>query len=243
MDPDKLIMEVDKVTQDILDKQIAFTYSEPLVHAEFLLDSMDEAHNKGIAAVLVTNGCINPEAAEEILKRTDAANIDLKCFSQKTYKDILGGNLDNVLDFIRLALNLGVHTEITTLVVPGLNESEGELAEIAGFIAGLSGQEDKTENSTLCWHLSAYHRDWKWNAPPTDQTALANMAKKARKILPYVYTGNIADERNDTLCIKCGAILVQRRNYRIDTGGLCLSRKDSKNQYRCATCGAAAPIR
>ena len=219
--------------------QVAYTYSEPLVHAEYLCDCMEEAHREGIANVLVTNGCVNGKTAEEILSMTDAANIDLKCFSPKTYSGVLGGNLQAVLDFIRLAVSTGVHTEITTLVVPGLNDSEAELTEIAGFIAGMS--------RVIPWHLSAYHPDWKWNAPPTDPVFLSAFAEKAHEFLPHIYTGNITGTHNDTVCKHCGKKLVTRRGYRCDVSGLRLQTGQKENSkeafYACAACGEAAPIR
>lgn len=238
--PEELIAEAKAAAGSSLDRQIAYTYSEPLVHVEYLCDCMEEAFTEGIASVLVTNGCINAQAAEKILSRTDAANIDLKCFSQKTYSAVLGGDLPAVLDFIRLAVGLGVHTEITTLVVPDLNDSEKELMEIAEFIAGLGG--------TTPWHLSAYHPDWKWNAPPTNPAALSAIAEKAQTLLPHVYTGNIAGMHNNTICGHCGAVLVTRRGYRLDTKGLRLPDEQKRNTtgtafYRCAACGAASPIR
>jgi len=209
------------------DAQIAYTYSEPLVHAEYLIDCMEEARRENIANVLVTNGCVNAETAEAILSLCDATNIDLKCFSEKTYSDVLGGNLSAVLDFIRLAVKMNVHTEITTLVVPGLNDSEAELAKCAEFIASL--------DKDIAWHLSAYHPDWKWKAPPTDPATLSAVAKQARRNVPHVYAGNIAGEHNDTACPHCGNVLVQRRGYKVTLNGL------SRN-YHCTTCGKPTPI-
>ncbi|AEF80287.1 AmmeMemoRadiSam system radical SAM enzyme [Leadbettera azotonutricia] len=163
--------------------QVAYTYSEPLIHIEFLLDAMKEARNNGVANVLVTNGCINAEAAEEILNLTDAANIDLKCFSGETYAKTLGGDLDTILAFISRAHEKGVHIELTTLVVPGLNDSDEEMDKAADFIAGISGE--------IPWHLSAYHPDYKWNAPPTDPARLRTLAERARQKLSHVHMGNL----------------------------------------------------
>ena len=213
---------------------IACTYSEPLVHAEYLLDCMTLARRHGIANVLVTNGCVNAEAAEEILKLTDAANIDLKSFSGDTYKKCLGGDLKTVLAFIELGHKMGVHIEITTLVVPDLNDSNEELNAIADFIASLDAQ--------IPWHLSAYHPDYRWNAPPTDADFLLRAAKEARKKLTFVYAGNIAAE-NDTRCSNCGAILVRRRGYRVDIAGLQPTELIAKEKmYRCAKCGQLTGI-
>jgi len=162
---------------------IAYTYSEPLVHLEYILECMILARKHNIANVLVTNGCINEKAAAAILKFTDAANVDLKCFSAETYKNILGGDLQTVLDFIKLCYKMNVHLEITTLVVPDLNDSETELNSIIDFIAGLDPK--------IPWHLTAYHPDYRWNAPPTNLAFLKDTANKARKKLLNVHTGNI----------------------------------------------------
>lgn len=211
---------------------IAYTYSEPLVHAEYLLDCMSLARRHGIANVLVTNGCVKAEAAAEILSLTDAANIDLKCFSPETYSKVLGGDLQSVLGFIALALKTDVHIEITTLVVPDLNDTEDELDRCADFIADLP---------EMPWHLSAYHPDYRWNAPPTDPAFLLRTAEQARKKLRHVYTGNIPAEKNDTPCPHCGAILVRRRAYRVDVGGL-VSPAGGERFYRCAACGGKTGI-
>ena len=167
---------------------IAYTYSEPLIHAEYIIDCMVLARKHGIANVLVTNGCINTDAAAKILALTDAANIDLKCFSAQTYgKTLAGVNNENIFktvcEFIKLAHEMGVHIEVTTLVVPDLNDSREELDSAAQFIASV--------NSEIPWHLTAYHPDYRWNAPRTDPDFLMKTAKEAKKILRNVHTGNI----------------------------------------------------
>jgi pyruvate formate lyase activating enzyme len=220
-------------------RQVAYTYSEPLVHAEFLLDCMKLAREAGIANVLVSNGCVNEEPAADILALADAANIDLKAFSEETYSRILGGDLPTVLSFIEMAHAAGVHLEITTLMVPGLNDSDEEIGKCAAFIAGLSHD--------IPWHLSAYHPDYRWDAPPTDSALLISAARRAREILSFVYAGNIAgrmrqSELFDTACPACGRILVRRRDYRVDTGGLVVKETEGGQAYYCAHCGEAAPI-
>jgi len=223
---------------------IAYTYSEPLVHVEFLLDCMALARHHGIANVLVTNGCANAEAAREILSLTDAANIDLKCFSAATYAKVLGGGveevLSTVLEFIQLACSMDVHVEITTLVVPGLNDSNTELDACADFVASLAfeGRRDG-----IPWHLSVYHPDYRWNAPPTDPALLLRTAQRVRalKKLPFVYTGNISGEENNTACPHCEAILVRRRGYKTDISGLS-APVTGESFYRCAHCGEKTPV-
>lgn len=200
--PGRYLKPEEAVTLARADRQIAYTYSEPLIHAEYLIDCMKLARKQGIANVLVTNGCVNEQAAAEILPLTDAANIDLKCFSEETYAKVLGGNLQAVLNFIRMAHEAGVHVEITTLVIPGLNDSDEELGKCAAFIAGLAPKNSwsfapkaklrgTSAKAEVPWHLSAYHPDYRWDAPPTERAALMRATERARKILPYVYTGNI----------------------------------------------------
>jgi pyruvate formate lyase activating enzyme len=241
--------------------QIAYTYSEPLIHFEYLLDCMEKARGAGIANILVSNGCINEEPASEILALTDAANIDLKSFSAETYSKILGGDLRAVLNFIRRAVALGVHLEITTLIVPGLNDDEQELDETAAFIAELS-DEAGPRISGVPWHLSAYHPDWKWDAPPTKPGALLQIARRAGdrhpKLRNFIYIGNTpafqpgkTSEFRDTVCPGCGAVLV-RRDYGAYRGNVpsrhslpsALELRNSQNgpRYYCAVCGKRAPI-
>ena len=168
---------------------IAYTYSEPLVHIEYILECMTLAHKHNIANVLVTNGCIKTKPAQAVLELADAANVDLKCFSAETYKKDLNGSvsgedlLQTVLDFIKLCYKTRVHLEITTLVVPDLNDSKEELNDIADFIAGLDKE--------IPWHLTAYRPEYRWNAPRTDPGFLRNTAKEAGKKLRNVHTGNI----------------------------------------------------
>jgi len=204
---------------------IAYTYSEPLVHIEYILDCMMLTQRYGIANVLVTNGSINHKAAAKVLKYTDAVNIDLKSFSEETYKTCLGGNLKTVLNFIELACEMNVHTEITTLIVPELNDTKNELSSIADYIASV--------NRNIPWHLSAYHPAYHWNTPPTDTAFLLETAAEARNKLPFVYPGNIAAD-NDTLCTICGAVLVKRHGYNIDASGL--------TSGNCASCGKSSLI-
>ena len=212
---------------------IAYTYSEPLVHAEFILDCMALAHDHGIANVLVTNGCVNAEAANEILSLTDAANIDLKCFSPETYAKTLGGDLPATLEFIRLAHDKDVHVEVTTLIVPGLNDSAEELDACAGFIASLG---------EIPWHLSAYHPDYRWNAPPTSTEFMVRARENALTKLKYVYAGNIPGEENITTCQHCGIVLMRRKGYKTDLPGLA-PPADGGTYYRCAQCGNITPVR
>ena len=231
------IIDAAKKSAKTAQVSIAYTYSEPLVHIEFLLDCMKEARKAGIANVLVSNGCINSKAAEEILPLTDAANIDLKCFSEETYKKVLGGDLSAVTSFIRMAVGKGVHLELTTLIVTGLNDSKAELDKCRDFIAEL-----EAGGKFVPWHLSAYHPDYKWKAAATSPHSIMDAVKAAKEKLSFVYAGNIAED-NDTFCPSCGKSIIGRRGYRIDTSGLSLKNENGAVSCYCSFCGEKAPVK
>jgi pyruvate formate lyase activating enzyme len=212
-------------------RQIAYTYSEPLVHPEFLLDCMSLARKAGIANILVSNGCICSDPAEDILGLTDAANIDLKSGSEETYARVLGGDLPTVAGFIAKAREMGTHLEVTTLVVPGLNDGEEDIRRCIALIRGI--------DPAIPWHLSAYHPDYRWDAPPTEPARLIAIAEEAGKTLKRVYTGNIAGGYSDTFCRICGKRIVRRQGYRVDTKGLVIA----EGTYHCAYCGGPAPFK
>jgi pyruvate formate lyase activating enzyme len=254
MDPEEILSTLPPESGS---RQIAYTYSEPLIHFEYLKDCMELAHERGIANVLVSNGCMNLEKAEEILPLIDAANIDLKCFSGTNYRNILGGDLETVLNFIRGACRYGVCLELTTLVVPGFNDSDAELDRCAEFIAALEiepvrrgscGNREKATTFPVPWHLSAYHPSYRWDAPPTGSAVLLRAAERARRILPYVYAGNIAGEENSTLCPRCGAALVRRRGYHVDIPLLTLPSGSlppdipGPRPCHCTSCDAEVPV-
>jgi pyruvate formate lyase activating enzyme len=208
---------------------IAYTYSEPSIHFEYLIAAMTSARSAGLKNVLVTNGCINPAPARELLSLTDAVNVDLKAWSQAVYSKTLGGDRDTVLEFLRIAASL-CHVEATTLVVSGVSDDRRDIAAVADFLASLSPE--------LPLHLSAYHPAWKESSPPTSPGLLAELAGIAREKLRYVYIGNVAELGADTMCPGCGERVIARRGYRIDTRGL----KKMGGRGYCAGCGIAMPI-
>jgi pyruvate formate lyase activating enzyme len=208
---------------------IAYTYSEPTIHFEFLVSAMTAARAAGLKNVLVTNGCINSDPARRLLGLTDAVNVDLKTWSAEAYAEVLGGDRDTVLEFIRIAASL-CHVEATTLIVPGLSDDGGEMAAIAEFLSSLSPE--------LPLHLSSYHPAWKHKAPPTSPELLLDLARIAKEKLRYVYIGNIADLGADTLCPDCGKTVIARDGYRIDSRGM----KKAENRGYCAGCGRTMNI-
>ncbi|MDR1363426.1 MAG: AmmeMemoRadiSam system radical SAM enzyme [Spirochaetaceae bacterium] len=213
-------------------KQIAYTYTEPLIHLEYLIDCMTLARARGIANVLVTNGCVTPKAAAAIMPLTDAVNVDLKCFSESKYQKILGGSLSAVKHFIKASSSAGVHTEITTLIVPDFNDSEQEIDRCIDFIASIS--------NNIPWHISAYHPAYKWTTPPTKPETILAIKKHAKQKLLYCYTGNIIDDDNDTFCANCDSVLLRRDNYKIKK--LELVKKNEDGIYYCGQCGAKTPL-
>jgi pyruvate formate lyase activating enzyme len=208
---------------------IAYTYSEPTVHFEYLRDAMLLARSAGLRNVLVTNGSLAEGPALELLGLTDAANVDLKCWSAESYEKVLDGSLEAVLAFIEAASRT-CHLEVTTLVVPGLSDREEDIRAVAAFLAELPG------NVPL--HLSAYHPAWRFDKPPTPSGLLDRLAAAARERLRYVYVGNVASGESNTLCPQCGRTVIRRRGYSIDAGGLAASGARAS----CAGCGAPLPI-
>lgn len=189
---------------------IAYTYSEPTIFFEYAYDTAKLASKEGIKNVFVTNGYITEEALKEINPYLDAANIDLKSFSDDFYRKNCGARLEPVLGSIRLYKSLGIWTEITTLIIPTLNDSEEELRKIAEFISEV-GEETP-------WHITQFHPTYKLiDLPRTPITIL----RRAREIgleagLRYVYEGNVPGENGEnTYCHNCGKMLIRRFGYQI----------------------------
>ena len=189
---------------------IAYTYNEPVIHAEYILEAAKLARARGLKNVLVTAAFLEEESAKDIFDAMDAANIDLKGYNEDFYRKEIGGRLDAVLRSINIAAER-CHLEVTTLVIPGRTDSPEQLEAITDFVAGIS--------TNIPFHLSAYYPTYQYTTPATPPEVLVSRASAASKKLNYVYTGNIAAD-NDTVCHNCGARLVTRRGYRIGIGEL-----------------------
>lgn len=165
---------------------LAYTYNEPLVTWEFVRDCARLVREAGMKNVIVTNGCVTPKVLEEVLPFTDAVNIDLKCFSAASYR-ALGGDFDAVMDAIRLCHDYGggsCHVELTTLVVPGFNDGEDEMAEEVAWIASL--------DRDIPLHLTRFFPRWQMtDRPPTPVDTLLRLARLARRELSCVLVGNV----------------------------------------------------
>lgn len=189
---------------------IAYTYSEPIIHFEYIKKCAELAHSHDIKNVLVTNGYLNPLPASELLSLMDGVNVDLKSFTETFYHKI-GGRLEPVKEFIRLASEL-THLEVTTLVIPGENDSEEEITGIAEFLADL--------DINIPLHLSCYYPVYKYKTPPTSIESVLSLTKKAEKLLNFVYPGNMGLKETNTFCKKCGNTIVSRRGYSVSTSGI-----------------------
>ena len=169
---------------------VAFTYNEPLIGYEYILDTAKLVHEYGMVNVLVTNGTAGLEILEKLSTYIDAMNIDLKGFSEKYYRDTLGGNLEMTMRFIERAVQF-CHVELTTLIVPGENDSEEEMREISGWIADLNDAEGKVIGPDIPLHISRFFPRYKMtDRSATDVGLIYRLADVAREKLKYVYTGN-----------------------------------------------------
>ncbi len=169
---------------------VAFTYNEPLVGYEFVRDTARIVHEMGMVNVLVTNGTADLSVLEEIAPFIDAMNIDLKGFTEEYYRDVLGGDLGMVKAFIEEAVK-DCHVELTTLIVPGCNDTEEEMREISEWIAGLTDGEGRAVGSNVPLHISRFFpRFHMTDRAATDVDLVYRLADVAREKLDFVYTGN-----------------------------------------------------
>lgn len=206
---------------------IAYTYNEPLINIEFVGDCAAAARREGLRNVLVTNGFVEDKPAEFILQLIDAVNLDIKSMDDGFYRKYCGGALDPVLRFARRAAE-ACHVEITNLVIPGLNDGSGQVVALAEWVKANLG-----EFTPL--HLSAYRPEYKMDIPPTSPGTLAAAFGLCRKILPYVYVGNVPFAAGQkTLCPRCGNVLVDRCGYAVQIAGL--------RDGACARCGRKADL-
>jgi pyruvate formate lyase activating enzyme len=204
-------------------KSVAFTYNDPVIFAEYAIDTADACHAKGIQTVAVTAGYIHREPRREFFSRIDAVNVDLKAFTEDFYFKLTGAHLQPVLDtLVYLAKDTTVWTEITTLLIPGRNDSDAELEAECKWIRDRLGPD-------VPLHFSAFHPDWKMrDVPPTPPETLTRARDIAlRAGLRYVYTGNVHDEAGgSSYCPSCGETVIRRdwydiRAYHLDATGAC----------------------
>lgn len=190
-------------------RSIAYTYTEPTIFFEYAYDTAQLAQAAGLLNVFVTNGYMTQEMLEMSHPYLDAANVDLKAFRDETYRRYIGARLQPVLDSLKQMKELGIWVEVTTLLIPTLNDDPGELKEAAQFIAEELGVETP-------WHLSRFYPTYKLqDVPPTPESTVTRAVEIGRAAgLRYVYGGNSRQSQNTT-CHSCGELLVQRFGYTI----------------------------
>jgi len=205
---------------------IAFTYTEPLIWFEYLMDVCPLARQAGLKTVLVTNGTISQEPLKELLPHIDAMNIDLKSMDEGFYRKICRGDLKTVLKTIELSRR-SCHIELTNLVIPGLNDSPRDMEALVDWVYRL--------DPLIPLHISRYFPRYKIDTRATPESTLKKYYNLARAKLKYVYVGNIQLEgTEDTYCPGCGQALIKRSGYRISLEGL--------NNQDCKKCGRRADI-
>ena len=205
-------------------KSISYTYTEPTIFFEYAYETAKIAHQQGIKNNFVTNGFISKEAIKLISPYLDAANVDLKSFGDDFYKKFCGARLQPVLDSLKLMKELGIWVEVTTLIIPTLNDSAEELKSIAEFILGL-GQETP-------WHISRFYPHYKMaDLPPTPVETLHKAREIGKKVgLNYVYSGNVpGDEGENTFCPHCGKKVISRYGFQ--------TLKNYIKEGKCPYCG------
>ncbi len=200
----------------------AFTYSEPLVWYEYVLDTSRLLQEEGLRSVLVTNGYLRPEPWNRLLRYIDACNIDVKGFNPAFYRTECAGDLEVVRRNVEAAVDAGVHVEVTTLLVPDGTDDLEEISDLAAWLARL--------NPELPLHLSRYYPHRRMHRPPTAVETLFAARDAARESLHHVYLGNVmSPEGSDTFCACCGAKLLSRSGLRV--------RHVSIERGECTTCG------
>lgn len=205
-------------------RSIAYTYTEPTIAFEFAYDTAAIARENGLKNIFVTNGYMTGEMLELFAPRLDAANVDLKAFRDDFYRMQCGALLQPVLDSVRKMKELGIWIEVTTLLIPDLNDGDQELRDLAGFIRSLGAE--------VPWHISRFHPRYRMKGkPPTPAASLHRAGEIGTSAgLKYVYCGNIpGDSREDTACSRCGHLLIERTGFTVE-------RMDLKGSG-CPRCG------
>ncbi|HEY2430918.1 MAG TPA: AmmeMemoRadiSam system radical SAM enzyme [Acidimicrobiales bacterium] len=212
-------------------RSVAFTYNDPVIFLEYAIDVADACREVGVKAVAVTAGYVCAEPRSVLFSHMDAANVDLKGFTEEFYRHVCGGHLGAVLDTLRyLKHETDVWFEITTLLIPGLNDSDAELDALSTWVVAELGPD-------VPLHFTAFHPDFKLlDRPPTPPSTLS----RARRIamdngVRYAYTGNVHDASGgSTFCAGCGTRLVERDWYRLGEYRL-------TGDGHCTQCGARCP--
>lgn len=201
--PQKMMQSASAVAGNL---GVAFTYNEPGIWYEFVMEVAPRIRKMGLKTVLVTNGYLSAEPWKELCAVSDAMNIDIKGFTEEFYRDVCHGQLAPVLQNLRTALEAGVHVEVTHLVVPGLNDKPEMFEAMVEWLAQI--------NPEIPLHITRYFPRFKESAPPTPPETLDAFRVLARKKLKHVFVGNVATlEGNDSICPECGRVWIERHGY------------------------------
>jgi pyruvate formate lyase activating enzyme len=225
--------DIARTAEQLRCRSVAFTYNDPTIFLEYAADVADACHERGIRTVAVSAGYMCAEPRQELYRHMDAANIDLKAFSETFYEKVVFGRLGPVLDTLRyLRHETDVWLEITTLLIPGLNDSPAEVDALTRWVAEELGPD-------VPLHLTAFHPAFKMlDVPPTPPEALTAARRIGlRNGLHHVYTGNVHDpEGESSFCPGCARPVIERDSYWIDSYHL-------DAQGRCEACGTVVPGR
>lgn len=208
---------------------ISYTYTEPTIYFEYAFDCARMAKAEGIRNIFVTNGYQTPDTIDKMAGLIDAANVDLKAFTEEFYRERCRARLAPVCEAIKLMHQAGIHVEVTTLLIPGYNDDADELARLAEFLAGVSPD--------MPWHVSRYHPDYRFDdAPVTPAQTLYRAVEAGRKAgLRHVYAGNLhGDDLENTYCARCRKLLIRRSGFSAQIEGL--------DGAKCRHCGHGTPI-
>jgi pyruvate formate lyase activating enzyme len=198
---------VDAAIRQVNNIGIAYTYNEPTIWFEYIMECAKLARHEGLKNVLITNGFIEKEPLREILPYIDAMNIDIKAFREDFYKGLISGRLSPVKETVEEA-QAKCHVEITTLMIPGMNDGDEEIEALSKWLSSL--------RKDIPLHLTRYFPNYKLDIPPTSIEKIKKARDIAMRRLDYVYTGNVIDKTgNNTYCPKCGKLIVKRGGYRI----------------------------
>lgn len=228
MTPETLVNEAATIDGNI---GIAYTYNEPVIWFEYVLDTARLAQARGLKNVMVTNGFVNSPALKELIPFIDAFNVDLKAFSESFYRTQTFSRLAPVLESLRCIKDAGKHLEITYLVIPGLNDDPSAFEEMLRWIQQNMGDQ-------IPLHLSRFFPAYRMNCAPTPMHTLRRLYEMASLQMPFVYLGNVSYQETgrDTQCPSCGQLAIKRLGYDVDLQGL-------DEEGACSLCGYKISIR
>jgi pyruvate formate lyase activating enzyme len=219
--PENITMDALRLENNI---GVAFTYNEPVIWFEFMRDTAIRSKESGLFTIMISNGYVNSEPLSEIIQFIDAFNIDLKSFNNEFYRKVAGAEIEAVKSSLKQIAKSGKHLEITTLIIPGLNDDVKEMSAQAEWIAEELGRD-------VPFHLSRYFPMYNRNDPATSQETMNILYEIASEKLDYVYTGNLkTNSGQNTCCPECGTIVTTRIGYKTEIVNL-------SNGGNCSVCG------